>query len=428
MAGASSVRKRGVLLSTAGKRRSLVWLLACAALPIMMTGILTPSLPGLHAAYSDHADIEILSKLALTTPALAIALSAGLIGILLDRWGRRPVLGSGLLLFSVAGTLGFWAETIYGLIGLRFVFGLGVAAIMTASATLLADFVKGDQLRQALGLQAGLMGGWGIIAQLAAGWVAEYNWRAPFALYAIALPLLLSLPAMKIPEPSAQALEEEALGASEGGSWKLSIAFLGCLAFLGMSLFSLVLVHSPFYFRHTAGIGPRGTGILISTLTAASSLSSFSLAVLRRHIRLTKILGLGFVEMALGLAVLAFIPKKYALVGGMLLIGVGIGSIMPVISAWLAQLVKTGQRGRFLGLLTTLNYLGQFSSPLWAQMLLSGHSDQGLFGIAAGLAVFAALAVFGARALLGLPAEPKKEPLPDAAAPAAPPPPLRRSS
>ncbi len=374
----------------------------------MMTGILTPSLPGLHAAYSDNPDIEILSKLALTTPALAIAVGASLIGLLLDRWGRRPVLGVGLLLFSIAGTLGYWVETIYGLIALRFVFGLGVAAIMTATATLLADFVEGDELRRALGLQAGLMGGWGIIAQLGAGWFAEYNWRGPFLLYAIGLPLLLLLPGMRIPEPNQGALDDKGSSSSQLESWKASVLILGALAFTGMSLFSLVLVHSPFYFRHTAGIGPRGTGILISTLTAASSLSSFTLAILRKHIPLTKILGLGFVEMALGLAVLALIPKKYALVVGMILLGVGIGSIMPVIAAWIAQLVKIRQRGRFLGLLTTVNYMGQFSSPLWAQVILTQSSDQGLFAVASGIAVLAALSILSFRFAVALPQEPQK--------------------
>ncbi len=171
-------------------RRQFTLLLICGTLPVMTTASLAPILPGMHRAFRDNPQIDVLSRLVLTAPALSIALGALLAGYLLDRLGRRGVLAVSLMIFAIFGSYGLWAEDVQWLIGSRFIFGFAVAGIMTATATLLADFFEPQHLRSKMGLQAGIMGGWGIIAQTASGWLAETSWRYPFALFLAALPLL----------------------------------------------------------------------------------------------------------------------------------------------------------------------------------------------------------------------------------------------
>ncbi|MER7859715.1 MFS transporter [Amycolatopsis japonica] len=50
----------------------------------------------------------LLVRLALTVTSLAIAISAPLSGIVADRVGRRPLLLTGLGLYAVSGTAGFF--------------------------------------------------------------------------------------------------------------------------------------------------------------------------------------------------------------------------------------------------------------------------------------------------------------------------------
>ncbi len=364
----------------------MIWLLACGALPIMTSAIISPSLPGLHEAYRGEQDLDILAKLVLTTPALAIACSAGWAGFMLDRWGRRPVMGMALLLFGCAGIQGLWTQDIFSLMAMRFFFGLGVAGIMTATATLLADRYEGADLRRVLGLQAATMGAWGIMSQVLAGWLAEYSWRGPFLLYAIAFPLLLPLYWLRRSPQHVDPLIDPIPRAAPPRSRMLLLPYFAALAFVAMSLFSLILVHSPFYFRHVISIGPRGTALLISALTAASSLASLGLAVLKRKLGPTPILIGGFLCMTFGLLGIGLAPNKWALIPAMVLSGAGIGSIMPCLSAWVAQSVRMQHRGRFLGLLTTINYLGQFLSPFWSQLILMKTGDRGLFAYAAAIA------------------------------------------
>ncbi len=362
-------------------RRPIALLLLCGTLPVMTTASLAPILPGLHAAFQNVPQIDVLSRLVLTTPALAIAMGAGFAGYLLDRLGRRGVLAVSLLLFAVFGSHGLWVQDIHALIVSRFIFGFAVAGIMTATATLLADFSASHQLRSMMGLQAAIMGGWGIIAQTASGWLAETSWRFPFALFLASLPMIpLVLMWLQDARPPACLDPKRQLG-------QLLIPYrvwlIGFFSFAAMSLFVIVPIQTPFYFGHQLGIGPTSTALLVSVLTGASSLTSLGFAFFNRRFSQKFILCLGFLCMALGFVILSFWARRLALAGSMVAIGCGIGCIVPCISAWIAELIAPAYRGRAMGLLTTVNYLGQFLTPLWSQLLLQPYGYEGLFLAAA---------------------------------------------
>ncbi len=372
-------------------RRQFTLLLICGTLPVMTTASLAPILPGMHRAFRDNPQIDVLSRLVLTAPALSIALGALLAGYLLDRLGRRGVLAVSLMIFAIFGSYGLWAEDVQWLIGSRFIFGFAVAGIMTATATLLADFFEPQHLRSKMGLQAGIMGGWGIIAQTASGWLAETSWRYPFALFLAALPLLpfvwLWLPeTIKQRDPRTESSEAF-------GPVSYQAFVIGFFSFAAMGLFVVVPIQAPFYFGHRLGIGPTSTAILLSVLTGASSLTSLSFAILKGRWSQKMILCLGFLAMTIGFLMLSLWTRRLVLAGGMAAIGCGIGSIGPCISAWIAELTSPNYRGRAMGLLTTANYLGQFSVPLWSQPLLEPYGYEGLFLTAALLSFLCSLSV-----------------------------------
>lgn len=362
-------------------RRQFTLLLMCGTLPVMTTASLAPILPGMHRAFHDNPQIDVLSRLVLTAPALSIAMGALLAGYLLDRLGRRSVLAVSLVIFAIFGSYGLWTHDIEWLIGARFIFGFAVAGIMTATATLLADFFEPQHLRSKMGLQAGIMGGWGIIAQTASGWLAETSWRYPFALFLAALPLL---PFVWLWLPETMKHKGSHTDSYAPAGPVSSQAFvIGFFSFAAMGLFVVVPIQAPFYFGHRLGIGPTSTAILVSVLTGASSLTSLSFAFLKGRLSQKIILVGGFLAMTIGFLMLSLWTRRLVLAGGMAAIGCGIGSIGPCISAWIAELTSPSYRGRAMGLLTTANYLGQFSVPLWSQQLLEPYGYEGLFLTAA---------------------------------------------
>ena len=69
---------------------------------VLAATIIAPALPEMALAFEDVPDADFLVRLTLTMPALFVAIWAPFSGLLLDRWGRKPVLISALILYGLA--------------------------------------------------------------------------------------------------------------------------------------------------------------------------------------------------------------------------------------------------------------------------------------------------------------------------------------
>lgn len=374
-------------------KRALTLTFLCAALPVMMAVLLSPGLPALQQEFLGEPDIQVLSKMVIMMPALAIALTAGPLGFLIDRWGRFPILLLSLLLFGLFGVQGYWAEDIYALIATRFFFGIGVAGIMTTTSTTLAEHYDGLPLRRMLGFQAGFMGIWGIGFQVIGGFLAETSWRSPFLLYAIAFPLVFAVILERTMHQSKGEVAPTFVPTKPARNY-LQIITLIVLSALIMSLFALLPVQGPLFF-HDLNFSPKRTAFLLSILTASSCIASLSLALWRKRMSSTIALFLGLSGLALSLAWLGHADRWRDLVLSMVGIGGGVGLCIPCISALIGSLSRSGQKGKILGVLLTANYVGQFLAPIWSQSIVQEHGNNQLFKLSAGLAGILAVIVLG---------------------------------
>ena len=130
-----------------------VSLLLAATLTILSNTLIAPALPGIEAAFADTANIELLTRLLVTTPSLVIGLVAPFAGLLVDRFGRRRQLLAGVVLFAVAGTAGFWLPSLTTILASRFLLGFAVALVMTAQTALIGDYYTGDRRTRFMRLQ-----------------------------------------------------------------------------------------------------------------------------------------------------------------------------------------------------------------------------------------------------------------------------------
>jgi len=90
-----------------------------------------------------------------------------------------------------------------GLVVSRFLLGVAVAHISNCSLTLLGTWFDEKARARILGYQAGVAGAVSVTMLLLGGTLAKMGgWRAPFALYLIALPILL-LALLSIPKSAA---------------------------------------------------------------------------------------------------------------------------------------------------------------------------------------------------------------------------------
>ena len=104
-------------------------LLLTSMMTMMAGAIVAPSLPLISEVFKDVENIALLSRLVITLPALFIAVSAPIFGILTDKYGRKRLLLLSLALYAVSGTSGFLLNNIYALLVGRALLGLSVGAL-----------------------------------------------------------------------------------------------------------------------------------------------------------------------------------------------------------------------------------------------------------------------------------------------------------
>ncbi|WP_444911489.1 MFS transporter [Microbulbifer sp. PAAF003] len=175
--------------------QSRITLLCLAALTIMSGATVAPSLPALQQYFSGTPNSDLWSRLVVTLPALSIALCAPLAGWIADRHGRLQLLKAALVLYGLSGLLALFQDNLAGILTSRLLLGVAVAGTMTSVTALVGDYFSREQRLTYLSQQSTFISIGGVVFLTLGGLLASLHWRAPFAIYLLAL---LLVPAVKI--------------------------------------------------------------------------------------------------------------------------------------------------------------------------------------------------------------------------------------
>lgn len=152
-----------------------------------------PGFPGIAADL--HTS---LPQVALSLSGFFIGISFGqfLYGPLLDRYGRKPPLYAGLILYLLASTGCVFATSVNALIVLRLLQGLGGCAGMVASRAYVRDLFPVNEIAKIFSLLMLVIAVSPIIAPTAGGFITtRFGWQYIFvALSAMAIVILLTMP------------------------------------------------------------------------------------------------------------------------------------------------------------------------------------------------------------------------------------------
>jgi MFS family permease len=365
-------------------------LLCVSTLTVMAGATIAPSLPSMEQHFSSVPNAAYWVKLILTVPALTIAIGAPFVGILIDRFGRKPILTIALLVYGVAGSSGLWLNTIESILVGRAFLGISVAGVMVTATALIADYYTGTVRGQFLGLQAAFMALGGVIFLTLGGFLAELNWRMPFAIYLFAL-VLVACVLFVLPEPKSTRNTSDAMSNDKANanatetSSEFPIQFVILtygIAIVTQIVFYLIPTQLPFHLKALVNANASRSGMAIALTTLFSAISSLQYQKVKSRLTFISVYGMAFASMAVGYS-LIFLAQDWLLVlPGLAIAGVGLGLLMPNMNFCLTSIAPSFLRGRVLGGLTTSFFLGQFLSPLVSQPLSLTVGLQTTYGLA----------------------------------------------
>jgi MFS family permease len=344
---------------------------------------------------------QFLVPMALTIPALCVALFSPIAGWISDRVGRKNLLILTLLIYAGVGVMPYFMSDLMHIIAARVGLGLAEAVIMTIATALIGDYFTGKERERWIGLQFATVSLSAIVLIAVGGILGEVlGSRGPFLLYLLAIPVA-ALVAIILFEP-----DRSAKSASESGAkfpFARILPLLMTTLFVGI-IFYTIMVKLGEILGLNAEVSPGQIGAIGATANIGVAVGT----VLFRSIRGAS--GPMLVLIGLTLATLGYLGA--GLSGSLavttisvIIASIGFGILLPTMLTWVLQLLPVNVRGRGTGLWTGIFFFGQFFAPLLAAALqskLGGLENLLLLfaGLCAAGLVLAAVKLRGAADLL----------------------------
>jgi len=361
-------------------------LLLVATLGVMSGVTVVSSLPLMSKAFSTIPHIEFLSKLMLTIPSIVIAVSAPFAGHIVDRLGRLKPLYIGIILFILGGSSGFYLHDFYAILAGRAVLGLAVALIMTSSTALIGDYFQEEERHRFMSRQGLAVAIGGILFITTGGLLAQMHWSYPFAIYLIPL-LFLPFLFRSLYEPRRHSHRPDA----QLEPTLLPVYFT---AFFVMVLFYMLPTQLPYLIVDTMGGEARTVGFVIATAMGFNALTAMQYARIKSKFSYIRIYAITFALFASGLFFISQAESTWQLFFATTPIGMAFGLLFVNTNAWFLSKVPPAKRGKASGILTSSFFLGQFSSPLLFEPIVSAYGIQGLFLIVSVLSILISAVLF----------------------------------
>ena len=333
-------------------------LLLANTLGPMGSAVLSPVLDSLIGPFgASEASIGLVISV-FTAPAIVMI---PLVGVLTDRYGRKPILIAGLLLYGAAGTAIALTTDFRLVLGLRFFQGIGFAGINPVIITAIGDLYRGDAEATAQGFRFTESGLTQVLFPMLSGALIALAWYWPFLLYAIAFPIaFLVVLFFEEPMPAAK----RAAAATDGGDG--SAGSLGDLVGLvknrrvlamvlarGFPVIAWIgfLTYNSILVVRVLGGTPVDAGLLVAagSLTwaiAASQAGRLSAAFDSR----ATLLEVANAALGIGLLGFAYAPGLLVAGGGVALMGAGFGIVMSIYRSIITAMAPPALRGRIVSL------------------------------------------------------------------------------
>ncbi|CAN5556854.1 MFS transporter [soil metagenome] len=315
------------------------------------------------------------------------------LGVMSDRYGRKFILTPALLLFGVAGGLCAFATSFDMLLVLRFVQGMGAAALGTLNVTVIGDIYEGRERSAALGYNSSVLSIGTATYPGIGGLLATFGWFYPFLLPVLAIPVaFVVLFSLHNPEPVNDKGLKEFVVDIFNNLWPRlkNPRILGVLTASLVSftvLFGAQLAYLPILMDERFDAPPYIIGLILSGASLTTALTSSQLGRLTGRFKEKSLLKFAFLLYAIGLVVAALVPILPLLIVSVAILGVANGINIPNIFSLLNEVAPTDNRGAFLSVNGMILRIGQTIGPLFMATLAAPIGLTGAYLAAAALSL-----------------------------------------
>lgn len=340
-----------------------ILLLLPITMAVMGVVVLAPVLPRMQAHFHGVPGAEYLVPIALTIPALCIALLSPLAGVVVDAFGRRRTLIAALFIYAGVGMLPMLLDGLPAIIASRVLLGAMEAAIVTSSTTLIGDYFEGPEREKWLAYQTGVASAAAVVLFIVGGALGNLGWRAPFGVYGLSLLFAVGL-LLWTWEPHTRIHPEADTRASSDSRFPWATLLPLCLlaAFGGIMFFTVQIQLGYLLTNYYAIRSPGTIGLFTAVGSLSVPLGSFAFRRAARAPMPAQLL------LSFGLIGVSFVLMDHTSSAALLLVYVvvnqfGCGVLLPTLVVWTMGRLPFAIRGRGTGLFMTGWWIGQFLSP-----------------------------------------------------------------
>ncbi|MFW2340906.1 MAG: MFS transporter [Acidimicrobiia bacterium] len=393
-------------------RRIIVLLAVCTALQMTSYGMIFPLFARKIGDFGDSVAVLAASVMAYS---LAGVIAAPFMGVLADRFGRRPLILGSFAVFAAAFAGYYLAATSLAFIVIRGLAGALTAGLGPATMGLVADIAPENERARWIGVVGGGTSAGFIVGPVVGGLLYD-NWGyGPPFLASIGIALLtLLITFVAIPETHTRekrrraALYEKRAArlAPKTGTTESFMASLphpllafGTLLFVNLSMiFAWFFIDPqlPFYAFDDLGWSTAQFGAAISCYGWAALIGSLTLGQSSDRFGRKPILIIGLILHSAQYGGLMLTDVYWVIIAAFIIAGLGEALVNPALSAAYLDITPEEHRSRAMGIKTAVGSLGSLLAPALLTVFVGDLSPRGVFSTSAALILLTALVVFAA--------------------------------
>lgn len=351
------------------KKSLKVTILSLSLITVMAGAAVSPALGSISEHFS-QVD-PMLIKMILTVPGLFILALNLCFSTISSRYKTKMIALAGLLFYTIGGTAGAFATTIYSLLFSRMLVGIGVGLIMPLSTGLLAYYFEANEQKQLMGYSVAMNNLGGIIAMSLSGILASIKWNYSFYVYLTGV-IVFVLVLIFLPNESIH----NSKGKIDLSIVKEKFIYIIIMFLLNVTFYLYIVNFS--IVSTSEGIATREN---IGLLMSAQSIGALLMAVFFGQI--SKKFGKNIKKFGISLFIIAFamlyLLNNYILYAlALMLCGMGFGTMMAWVNSKAVEGVKREDAPRLMALISIGMYSGQFLSPILTSLLSNIFSADSL--------------------------------------------------